>query len=386
MKRRLTIIEAAVLPWWNASAYYAVELSSCLSKKGHHVLFLGSPGTPAFEKAKEKGVPVIEDVDLGPRGPLGFFTSLWRVRRILGNAQADIVNVHQGGEHLRLALAARGRRPAPVLVRTRADIRRPVAHPLERVLYEKWTDAVVTSGDFMEREGYFDGFRLREGTVRVIHPGVDTGYFSPPEHRGNLRKELGIPEEDLLVGIVARLSPVKGHRTFLGAAARLAQRTGRVSFLVAGQEEQVKRESLMRMATDAGIAGKVFFVTRYPDVRSIVAAIDVGVVASLGSEAVSRAALEYMAMARPVVATTVGVLPETVVDGETGFLVPPGDEEKMAAALGKLVSDPARCMRMGRAARKRTEQEFSLEVMTHRTLSFFEELIEERGHKEPLTG
>jgi glycosyltransferase involved in cell wall biosynthesis len=377
--RSLTIIEAAVLPWWNASAYYAVELSSSLSKNGHRVLFAGSPGTPAFEKAREKGVPVIENVDLAIRGPVSFLRTLRNLTQVLRDSRPDILNAHQGGEHLLLALAARGARPAPVIVRTRADIRRPVAHPLERVLYERWTDAVVTSGEFMARQGYFDGFRLGEGRVRPIHPGVDTELFSPPRERGSFRRELGIPEEDVLIGIAARLSPVKGHRTFLGAAAILARKRERVSFLVAGREEQVRREDLIGMAVKSGISGKVYFAGRYADARPIIAALDVGVVASLGSEAVSRVALEYMAMARPVVATTVGVLPETIRHGETGFLVAPGNEQELAAALEKLVADGELRTRMGRAARERVEQEFSLDAMARKTVSLFEELLERRG-------
>ncbi|MFQ6104527.1 MAG: glycosyltransferase family 4 protein [Candidatus Glassbacteria bacterium] len=378
MDRKLKIIETAALTWWNASAYYAVAVSRGLKGLGHRLLFIGAPGSPALLKAAEYGIEVEEGIDLKRNTPSGFVKNLDRLRRLFLEFGPDVINAHQGEGHLLCALASRitpGRR---VIVRTRADIRRPKTHPLGRVLYGKLTDAVVTSGRFMLDDGYFRNFSFADDKVHNIYAGIDTDYFSPDESERRLRKELGIGKDELLVGIVARLSSVKGHQTFLGAASMVASRIEGVSFLIAGQEEEVSREELMKAAVAGGIARKVHFITRYPDPREIIDAIDIGVIASLGSEAVSRAALEYMAMGRPVVSTTAGVLPEVILDGETGILIKPGDQQEMANALIGLLGDARKRTLMGQAGRRRAVERFSLEEMAKKTETLYLELLERK--------
>jgi len=376
MDRKLTIVETAALPWWNASAYYAVELSRGLLKKGHRVLFLGIPGSPPFVKAKGYGIEVVEAIDLRRNSPIGFFTNISNLVKLFSRLKPDVINAHQGEGHLLCTLASRMTPGRPVIVRTRADIRRPKTHPFGRLLYEKFTDAIVTSGEFMKCEGYFDGFSLPLEMVHNIYAGVDTDIFRPGREKSVIRKELSIRDDAILFGIIGRLSRVKGHHTFLKAAAKVAQEVDRVNFLIAGEEAQVSRETLINTAIAGRIGRRVHFLGKYPDVKPIIEAIDIGVIASLGSEAVSRAAIEFMAMGKPVISTSVGVLPEIVRDGETGFLLQPGDEDAIARAMLELLNNPGKRDRMGAAGRKHVLERFSLEEMTTRTEQVYFELID----------
>jgi len=378
MKQRLRIVETATLPWWNASAYYAVELSRCLLERGHRVLFIGTPGSPSFCKALEYGVEVAEGIDLKRKSPWAIFTSVRKLRRLFEEFRPDVINAHQGEGHFLCTLASKKLSERPVIVRTRADIRRPKPHPFERTLYEKYTDAVITSGRFMTEKGYFDGFSLSAEKIRTIYAAIDTGRFAPGSGGSLLRSELGLGPGDHVVGITARLSPVKGHSTFIKAAAMVASRVDSARFLIAGQEKQIRREDLMRIAADAGIGAKTHFISMYPDVRQIIDCLDVGVIASLGSEAVSRAALEYMSMGKPVVSTSAGVLPEVIENGVTGFVVPPGDEKAMAEAIVRLLEEPATRARMGNASRSTVIERFSIEGMVDMTEALYRELLERR--------
>jgi glycosyltransferase involved in cell wall biosynthesis len=102
----------------------------------------------------------------------------------------------------------------------------------------------------------------------------------------------------------------------------------------------------------------------------------VGVVASVGSEAVSRAALEWMAAGRPVVASRVGCLPDLVIEGETGFLVPPANPRALAQALARFLQEPGLAERMGAAGRRRFDEKFSLGRFADETESLYAQVLD----------
>src|SRR5262249_46586272 len=152
--------------------------------------------------------------------------------------------------------------------------------------------------------------------------------------------------------IVARLDPVKGHRYLLEAVSLLRNVYPRLRVKVVGQEENIKRRQLEQMAERLGIESMVEFTGFQKSVPDVMASCTLGVIASVGSEAVSRVALEWMAAGRPVVATEVGCLPEIVKESETGLLVAPGNAPAMARAIGELLHHPQRLEKMGKAARE----------------------------------
>ena len=124
----------------------------------------------------------------------------------------------------------------------------------------------------------------------------------------------------------------------------------------------------------ASLGGRFTLLGYVPDALRFISDCRIGVVASRGSEAVSRAALEWMSLGRPVVATRVGCLPELVEDGATGLLVPPGEPAALAAALASLLEDPAFAQRLGRAGRGRFERLFTLKHFAQRTEALYQEV------------
>lgn len=175
------------------------------------------------------------------------------------------------------------------------------------------------------------------------------------------------------VGVLARLDPVKGHDVVLDAARLLKRGFPELRFLCAGEGALLDR--LRWQLAPLGLAESVRFLGRVPDAWAFLAGCRIGLVASTGSEAVSRAALEWMAAGRPLVATRVGGIPDLVEDGVTGVLVPPGDAPALAGALRDLLSNPARAEAMGRAARERWEREFSPEPFYRRTQEAYDEAL-----------
>jgi len=262
-------------------------------------------------------------------------------------------------------------------VRTRGDIRPPRRGPLRTLLQRRLTAAHVVPGEFMRAE-LMRALGIPAQRIAVIPAGVDLARYAPPPagdaRRSELRARLGIGAAEPVLGMVGRLSPVKGHRVALAALGLLAAAGLRPHLLVAGQDAELEARALAGEAAAAGIGARVHWLGFQADVRPVFAALDILVVASLGSEAISRVVLEGMAMGRPVVATGVGVIPELIADGESGWLVPPGDAPALAAALAPLVRDPDAAGAMGARGRARAESEYSLSRWVERTRALYRQV------------
>ena len=204
--------------------------------------------------------------------------------------------------------------------------------------------------DFLE-----EGLGVSRRSIEVIHNGIpvapDADASSTDGGRERARRELGIPESGPLLVAVGNLYAVKDHATLLRAAARLSE----VRVAIAGRGEE--EEPLRRLAADLGAGERLHLLGLRDDVGRVLAAGDVFVQPSR-SEGLPLAVLEAMAAHRPVVATRVGGVAEAVLDGETGYLVPPGDPAALAAALDKVLSAPDRGAALGCAGRARVDAEF----------------------------
>jgi glycosyltransferase involved in cell wall biosynthesis len=198
----------------------------------------------------------------------------------------------------------------------------------------------------------------------VVYNGVRLGDFSPDIDGNAVRKELGLPLDVPVVGILGRLVEWKGHDVYLRALARVAQCMPGVQGLVVGDTEvtspNLARE-LADLAGSLGLGQAVHFVGYRTDTARMLAAMDILAHSSTSPEPFGRVLIEGMAMARPVVASNAGGVSEIVVHGETGFLAPPGDADGFAQAMLELLSDRQKAASYGRAGRRRVEELFTIE-------------------------
>ncbi len=198
--------------------------------------------------------------------------------------------------------------------------------------------------------------------ARAIHlgNGIDLAAFDraavPDGRVAALRSELGIPDDAPVVGTVGRLVAEKGAREFVRAARSVRARTGDVAFLAIGDVDPAKADSLSQEEL-AAAAGDVVVTGWREDVRDLLALLDVFVLAS-HREGLPRSAIEAAAMGLPLVVTDIRGCREVVRPGIEGVLVPPGDGDLLAEAIGSLLADPATRERMGSAARARAEDQF----------------------------
>jgi glycosyltransferase involved in cell wall biosynthesis len=222
---------------------------------------------------------------------------------------------------------------------------------------------------------------LRPDRVLVIENGVEMPETVDGCDR-DLRRALGFRDEDLVVGMVANMNrPIKGVSYFLDAVPDILRAVPSARFLIVGRGQG--EGALRQKARDMGIEAQVVFAGFRSDIGRLYRLMDASVLTSL-SEGLSMTLLESMARALPVVVTRVGGNPEVVVEGETGFLVPPKDPAAFAERVVLLLQDPDLRRRMGRAGRARVEDRFRLRETSDRYLRVYESLIEDESRRPGL--
>ncbi len=194
----------------------------------------------------------------------------------------------------------------------------------------------------------------------VIPNGIDTEVFRPDAGaRARVRAEWGIPEGEPIVGMAARLDPIKDHSTFLAAAARVLADLPQAKFVCVGDGPESYREKLPLLESSLGLEGRVVWTGQRSDMPAVFNAFDVACCSSL-SEGHPNVVGEAMACGVPCVVTDVG--DSAWIVGGTGGVVPPGDAVGMAHEIVRLIRDPRRG-EIGQAARSRIETEFSMDIL-----------------------
>jgi len=217
--------------------------------------------------------------------------------------------------------------------------------------------------------------------ITVVPNGVDLDRFSP--HRSSqgtaaLRAALGIPPGAFLIGVVARLEPEKGHRYLLGAMPAIVNAVPDAWLLLVGEGSQTDALRAQAGSLPLQARERVVIAGFQTDVESVTQALDVAVMPSL-REAQGLALLEAMAARRPVVASAVGGIPETIRDGVDGLLVPPADPQALAAAVVRLAADRRLRDRLAASGRRRVEDRFSVAASVRQVEAIYEEELGRAG-------
>lgn len=374
---RIETLQLVSVRWWNASAYYGVSLAEALNRAGHFSVVGGRGDSPPLLKATEIGLPVFTAINLESLHPAVAIRNVARLKRFLKQRDIALVNAHRPEDGFFAVLVKKfSRTPFPV-IRTVSDVRPPKNNPTNKWLHQQGMDFLIFSCK-ASYQRYQAVWPIFENKSAVIYSAIDTDFFQPDYKNGSLRKELGIGAQEVVLGIIARLDPVKDHHTFLRAAALVAERAPRTRFLVSGEACNVTPGELQQLTRELGIYDRVIFLDRREDldVRDLIDCLDVGVVASNGSEVICRISVEYMAMGKPQVVSNVNVLPEIVEEGENGFVFPAGDAAALAEKILRLVENSTLRAEMGRKARKIAEAKYSYPVFAEKTLEVYREVLE----------
>jgi L-malate glycosyltransferase len=239
---------------------------------------------------------------------------------------------------------------------------------------------ILTCKDFIRlaKENYFDISKLQ-----VIYTGLNMSEFQLKESSGD---EIEINSKKIKKPIVAMIGRFdryqKGHQYFIEAARIINEKMTEVDFLVVGgaanEEEEKFKKELEERVKEIGLSEKIIFTGFYPDLIYLLSNVEIVVIPSL-YEAPSAVAMEASAMRRPVVASNVGGIPEVIIDGETGFLVPPKYPQAIAEKVIFLLKNPQIAREMGEKGYQRIKDNFTQERLAREYEKLYEELIKTKN-------
>ncbi len=369
----MRIFQVINVRWFNATAWYAITLSRLLADAGHEVTVLTQAGTDSEKRAQELGLNTVS-VDLNTTNPVRFAAATKHIIQLLRTHRPHIVNCHRGeGFFLWGLLKILGF--SFKLVRTRGDQRPPRSDAFNRWLHANIADAVVVTNRRMA-DYFLDKMRTPSNGLWLIHGGVDSKQFTfDPTGRDTVRKEFGFSQDDTVVGLLGRFDRVKGHKETIEAVARLRDNHGidTIRLFLIGFDTAMTQTQIEEWIKEFGVEDITRISGKRNDVNACISALDIGVVASLWSEAIARSALEIMACDRPLVSTNVGVMPDLV---SPPVIVKPGDSEAIADAVATLCEDSATRDDV-LATQKRTMSQLTLDEFLKRSLNLYHSLLDD---------
>lgn len=290
------------------------------------------------------------------------------IARALRRSKPDIVHGHLVHAELWGIPAARLARVRRVVVTRHSDDARRTRQPLRTVYGALWRmlDTCICVSEAVRHAAEAEGAPSRK--LRVIQLGLPPREPEPNRpSRESLRAELGLAPDTLLFGTVSRLLQIKG----IDDAIRALARAPRVHLVVAGDGPE--RDALTALAAQLNMANRVHFLGWRSPIAPVLAALD-GLLAPSRREGFGMSVLEAMQQGIPVIASSAGAHPETVVDGYTGLLVPPDDPAALTKAIVSLVESAHLRQAMGAAGRERVASVFTTERMVDATLALYREL------------
>jgi len=369
------------------SSYYTLMLSSKINQDRYETVLV-----KGFEREDEGNmmhffntsqvrlilVPVLCR-QLHPVKDIAAFVQLWR---IIKTYRPDIIHTNSAKAGALGRLVGRMMGVSVIIHTIHGHVFHSYFNPVMSYVFRLierlsalWSHKVITVGEFQRREilQYKVGNSKKVISIPI---GLELEpLLSCERHHGLLRRELGLEENILLVGIVARLFPVKGHNLFLEAAAKVRDQFSPVKFVIVGGGELT--EPLKHHAKKLRMERDIFFLGYRSDLPEIYSDLDIVVLSSY-NEGMPVSIIEAMAAAKPVVATEVGSVRELVNHGETGYIVPSGNANALAEAILKLLQQPSLRHAMGKQGRQHMNSQFTLERMLQATESLYLQTLEER--------
>jgi len=323
------------------------------------------------EELRTEGFPV--EV-LGRRDGLDWRCAL-RLANILKRERVDLIHAHQYTPFFYSMVARLLQRQPAVLFtehgRHFPDYPRPKRKFANRLLLEP-RDRVVAVGQAV-RQALIHNEGIPASRVAVIYNGIDTASFHAAIHdKQNVRRELGISSSDFVILMVARLDYLKDHATAVRTIQRVVAQRPQAKLVMVG--EGPERAAIQQLVDTHQLHNNVKFFGLRKDVARLLNAADLFLLTSI-SEGIPLTVIEAMLANLPVVATRVGGLSEVVIEGQTGFLAPAGDDAGLAEKVLQLAANVDLCRRFGIQGRDRAERLFSESQMHERYLALYCEML-----------
>ena len=338
---------------WNALC----RMETLIRRRGASTELLLTHGAPSVEGSSWNRVSRVPLPPARKGKSLPWYpAAVSRLASFLRDCRPDVVHLNDLDDAIFFVLARRIVRPLPLVSHARnfhppGKFRKAWAHRVDRLI-------CVSDG---VRKAAIEG-GVEPGRCLVVHDPADAGWNELPsqEERRAWRSLLALPPEAPVIGTVGHISPTKGTDILVESLPFVTPRFPSLRCVVVGADDRGLQRGLEARARELGVGKNLIFTGAVRDPRVVVSLMDLFVLPSR-SEGYGLSLLEAMTCGKPAVAARVGGIPELLVDGQTGVLVPPGSPEELGQAISGLLSDPALRQRMGNAAASRARLTFGEE-------------------------
>ncbi|HUV30314.1 MAG TPA: glycosyltransferase family 4 protein [Acidobacteriota bacterium] len=348
-----------------------------MQMRGHRVTVAGRAGSEYLRRAGllSNGIDILEVAIGGDFNP----ATIYRLKSFLDRRDVDVMTVNFNKDVRLGGLAARWHGGTSVIWRLGLDItKNGLVH---RLLTPHLVDGVIVPSQALKRQVIRHGY-LTDSLVRVIHNGTEIKDFARPDPAAarRLREAYGLPEQSVVAVTAGRFVDQKGHVYLVEAAPELIRRHPDLRFLWLGNGPL---EGMLRARLDELKLSDYFvFAGMLDNIDTPLAGADFMIHPAV-EEPFSHAILEAMRAGLPIVASRVGGTPEAIIDGETGFLISPGQPLALVNGVDRLLADRDNLHRLGLAGQKRWRQNFTIERMVDKVEEYFSFVARKGEVREP---
>lgn len=361
----LRILHSEAATSFGGQEQYIFRMMLAMRERGHHMEAVCQPHAVLAQRLRDEGFTVHTTY---MDGPVNFLKSQVSIRRVLRQGRFDVLNTHSRRDTIVAGCAAR-LAGTPLIVRTRH-----LANKVGSLLsYTVIPHRVTTASDFVRNHLIERG--VSPGHVATVYPAVDT---PPVPEFSTLRQELSLAQNDVVVGCVAVMRKLKGHRELIDAMEPLIKDRPNVHLVLVGGGSPVFEE-VQAYVAEKGLGKRVHMLGARRDVPNLLAGFDIFALATR-KEASGTVFVEAGAAGLPVVGTNVDGVPEMMQAGVSGLLVPLDDGPALTAALRRLIDDPELRRQMGQAGFRfcRDDDKFSANAMAQRAEACYTRWLAER--------
>ena len=366
-RKTYTIVHTEASLGWGGQERRIFAEAEIMPQRGHKIILAVDPRGQLYQRSRQAGFVVVPII-FGGRYTIPACLAL---RRLLHRQSVDILNTHSSLDSWVGLWSVMGRRSRTRLVRTRHLSTLIKTSWPTRKLYQS-PDAIITTGQAI-KDLIVERAQVPPAKIFSIPTGVplDRFYPRPPENRSVYLPE--VADDTFVIGSVAVLRSWKGHVYLVEALEKVLQ-AGEKAYLVLVGDGPF-RVVIEAKVAELHLADFVYFAGYQDNIPDWLALMDLVVLASYANEGVPQSLLQAMAMARPVIGTSCGGIPEIVTSGSNGLLVPPKDSQALAEALLKLIRDPARRRQFGSRGLSLVQERYSLDQMAAATEKVYDSIL-----------
>jgi len=357
--QKFKILHTEASMGWGGQEIRVFKEALLFKKHKHWVGIAAHPESKIFENAKKRGIPVF---------PVLFkknsVKNVFSVLRLVKKLDIQILHTHSSWDSWVGALV-KLLYPKIKLVRTR-HLSTPVKnHIFNKFLYKFSPDLIITTGDSI-KEMLIKNLKVPENKVFSIPTGIELEKFNPEKVSPTILKK------GFTIGTVSVLRSWKGHRYLLKAVPEIVKNIPNLRVYIVGEGPQ--RKNLENLIKELQIADVVKLLGHREDIPEILASFDLVIHPSTGHEGVPQTVLQALAMKKPVIATSVGSIPQVIKHMETGYLIPPKKPEAIKDAVLHLYENPELCKLLGEKGHKLVKKEYSSEGMLKKIEALYQRL------------